>query len=268
MPISPPLIVLVHGLMVSDALTQTPVDPVAYWADIPSAIRSALGDSVEVVTLALPAAGSVAERAQALANLLAAATARQDREIHLLTHSMGALDARRAITTLGWGPSRGVRSLTTIGGPHLGSPVADLAVAVGGWALDWLASHGWDDQAAYNLTTEFCCEFNEATPDVAGVAYRYVAGAFSPAVGSVWDLPYAYCAVHGGPNDGLVAVESALRGGTPASGSVLWWETNHADELSQFPPPFGDGESHAERWVELVRTAVGVKGLWNEIDSF
>jgi len=51
-----------------------------------------------------------------------------DSPVHVIAHSMGGLDARYAISRLGMGER--IASLTTIGTPHQGTPVADLALGI------------------------------------------------------------------------------------------------------------------------------------------
>src|SRR3981081_981483 len=50
--------------------------------------------------------------------------------VHIIAHSMGSLDARLMIVDLGMADK--VASLTTIGGPHLGTTIADHVLDHGG----------------------------------------------------------------------------------------------------------------------------------------
>jgi triacylglycerol esterase/lipase EstA (alpha/beta hydrolase family) len=50
------------------------------------------------------------------------------RRVNLIGHSQGGLDGRVLISGLGWGDR--VASYTTIAGPHLGTPIADLAAGI------------------------------------------------------------------------------------------------------------------------------------------
>src|SRR3954463_8353189 len=75
----------------------------------------------------VPPASSVAARAQRLADLIRALP---EPRVNIVAHSMGGLDARYAISRLGLAPR--VASLTTIGTPHQGTPLADAGHALFG----------------------------------------------------------------------------------------------------------------------------------------
>src|SRR5207248_7006465 len=93
--------------------------------------------------------------------------------VDIIAHSLGGLDARYALAHCGL--AKRVRSLVTIGTPHRGTPLADLATegplalarrAVGALgmplaALDWLSTTALD-------------RFNREVTDIAGVRYACV----------------------------------------------------------------------------------------------
>lgn len=86
-----------------------------------------------------------------------------DRKVHLIAHSMGGLDARYAIHhNLG----KKVASLTTIGTPHHGSPIAN---AVLGRVLK-----GMGIGAVADLSPAAAARFNQEVPNHAGVRYQCV----------------------------------------------------------------------------------------------
>src|SRR6185436_14907353 len=114
----------------------------------------ALGHQVHVTRVAK--AAGIKRRAAELA-------AQIDRlpydRVNIIAHSMGGVDARYAISKLGL-DSR-VASLTTIGTPHRGTPLADAAARLGElrrlrWMLD---SIGANVDGLYDLTTERMQEF-------------------------------------------------------------------------------------------------------------
>ena len=72
---------------------------------------------------------------------------------------MGGLDARYMIVHLD-GMAAKVKTLTTIGTPHLGSPVADRILE--SRYADWVSTLGRiiDLEGAHDLTTEACERFN------------------------------------------------------------------------------------------------------------
>lgn len=72
------------------------------------------------------AIGSVELRGNQLAEILR--DAMPGEPLHIIAHSMGGLDARHAITNRKDIVTR-VKTLVTIGTPHLGSEVADAVVS-------------------------------------------------------------------------------------------------------------------------------------------
>ena len=168
-------------------------------------------------------------------------------KVHLVGHSQGGLDARVLVapagppvqTPIGWLAGRGyaphVASVTTIATPHFGSYVADaveqdipghnVAVMTLKRTMEIIAAlikrkpQNVDD-AVKALTREFMLEqFNPIIQDAEGVRYYAVAGdpisddAVIPALRLTYELLKRQPAsVGGGPNDGLVTVESSLFG--------------------------------------------------------
>jgi len=152
-------------------------------------------------------AGSVAARAQELAVCIRALP---HRRVNVIAHSMGGLDARYAIVRLGL-RSR-VASLTTIGTPHLGTPLADAGIALGErlGVCAALQRLGMDLGAFYDLTTVKMAEFNRAVPDMASVAYASVVGVARAKRRTHPLLVPGYLYLRGtsGENDGVVPAES------------------------------------------------------------
>ena len=93
-------------------------------------------------------------------------------------------------------------SLTTLGTPHQGTPIADIGATLGlGFAL----------AAFRDLTTERLAAFNREVKDVPSVAYASVVGALGDGVRRVHPLlipSYLYLRERIGPNDGLVPAPS------------------------------------------------------------
>lgn len=196
-------VVLVHGLFGYDVLERDGGRR-EYFRGVPRRLAD-LGCTVHVARVA-PVA-SVATRAAALARFVRALP---DRRVNLVAHSMGGLNARYAIAKLGLGAR--VASLTTIGTPHRGTPVADLGVAVCrglglGRVLDRV---GLERDAFRDLTTASAAAFNEAVRDVPGVAYGSIVGAVRrtqrahPLLVASWALLLGAA----GANDGLVPADS------------------------------------------------------------
>jgi triacylglycerol lipase len=123
---------------------------------------------------------------------------------------MGGLDARYAISRLGLHGR--VASLTTIGTPHRGTPLADSSA----WLLgDFqalrraLAVVGVD--GVYDLTTKRMNDFNRLVVDSADVSYASVVGAVRPGrsvVHAMLTPGHAYLLRKSGVNDGIVPAQS------------------------------------------------------------
>jgi len=186
-----PTVVLVHGLFGFTRLL---------WLEYfrqPRRLYEQMG--MRVVVPSLPWAGSIEQRARTLAAQLAD----EQGPLHLVAHSMGGLDARYWITHLG-GCAK-VASLTTLGSPHRGSPVADYVCSVRSPFRLFAGVH--------SLTMAAMQQFNAATPDHADVIYRSYA-----AVRPVDQLPWfmrRYARIiqqAEGDNDSLVSSTSAAWG--------------------------------------------------------
>lgn len=131
-------------------------------------------------------------------------------KVHIIAHSMGGLDARHMIVDHDMADR--VATLTTIGTPHHGSPVADHLEQPGGAFLLKMLDRVLDVDGVSDLTTQACEEFNrraehfEATNTVVYstyCAFENVTDVFAPLV------PGWFLVSHtDGRNDGLVSVRS------------------------------------------------------------
>lgn len=114
-------IVLVHGATTKGSRLQIGLfDLGEYFRGI-KGYYEATGTPVYVVELSTD--GSIGERAAVLKNFLE--TDLKGKMVNLVGHSLGGLDSRYVVSVL---KSTQVASITTIGTPHRGSPVADWAV--------------------------------------------------------------------------------------------------------------------------------------------
>ncbi len=188
---------------------------------------------------------SIAERAAELAAFVREVPARR---VNLVAHSMGGLDARYALARLGL--DRHVASLTTVGTPHLGTPLADLGAAARVWSA--LGRMGLNVEAFHDLTTARMAEFNRAVPDARGVAYASVVGA-PPARRGVTPLllpSWLWLERAAGANDGMV----------PAA-SQRWGEVLREVEADHFAQiGWSRRFDAAELYAELLRELRG-RGL-------
>ncbi len=119
-------IILVHGLFGFSQLTFGGLKVTDYFREIPEALRR--DGHVVPEPPRLNPGGSVAERAQDLKNYLQDVN-RGDvfqKQVHIIGHSLGGLDSRFMISKLDMADR--VLSLTTLGTPHHGTPLADIVV--------------------------------------------------------------------------------------------------------------------------------------------
>jgi triacylglycerol lipase len=253
-------IVLVHGLFGFDRLTLGGAD---YFRLIPKTLRDA--GHVVPKPPRLNLAGRIEDRAVDLRTFLTTHPDVVSKPVHLIAHSMGGLDARFMLHRDPELTSR-VKTLTTIGTPHHGSPIADLVVAGGHPLLArFLARLGVDIHGIGDLTTEACRRFNGNIGDPPGVRCFSIAGRFDPptilgAPLGVLAITYTLIRNREDDNDGLVSVESAKFGADPVNWKYLGaWEANHFRLINwgaNFVPTPAElaDESIAEKYKALVAT--------------
>jgi triacylglycerol lipase len=192
-------VVLAHGICGFDAIQIGPVKR-EYFQGVGAHLK---GLGMEVHIFPVCALGSVARRAEDLARRIAEVPAKR---VNIVAHSMGGLDARYAITRLGMAEK--VASLTTVGTPHLGTPLADVGGFVGDrlGLLKILEKMGFGFEGIRDLTTSGMEAFNRDVPNHPRVTYGcYLAAA--PRAISVNPLlvaSYLFLSHHSGDNDGIV----------------------------------------------------------------
>jgi triacylglycerol lipase len=239
-------IVLVHGLLGFDALRVGRVRLRGYFPGVEESMRVG-GNRVHCAKLH-PTDGIV-HRAEQLRAFLDSVSLTEP--VHLMTHSMGGLDARYMISRLGMAGR--VLSLTTIGTPHRGSPIADWGVhRLGQYVKPLFQFFAVPDQAFYDLTTEACRTFNADVPDAPTVRYFSVAGRCTLAwLGPQWLIPYTVIRRTEGANDGMVSVASATWGE-----QTDVWDGDHIS-LVNWPNPqacaLGVWRSRQKQYAGLVR---------------
>ncbi|KAK3316677.1 Alpha/Beta hydrolase protein [Apodospora peruviana] len=210
-------IVLAHGLLgfAELKLAGTYLPTIKYWRGIKEAL---IERNAEVITASVPPSGSIEHRAAKLTKDIEAQAKR--RSVNIIAHSMGGLDARYMVSQL-QPSSVDVKSLVTVATPHHGSAFADyLMDEIGPDYLPrlydiWERTTGWEPAAFSQLTTKYMAEeFNPRTPDDPTVRY-FSYGAMvrnKPPLLSPFRLSHRVIEKNGGPNDGLVSVESAKWG--------------------------------------------------------
>lgn len=213
-------VVLAHGLFGFDQV-ELAGKRIEYFREVPKKLRK-MGLDVHVARVS--PVGDVVTRASQLAEQIEAIPAKK---VNVIAHSMGGIDARYAISRLGI--SGKVASLTTIGTPHRGTPIADygsklthgkygVAKAFGGFGLPL---GGIED-----ATTTKMGRFNRRVHDVPGVHYAScvanVAGGVR-AVSTMLVPSYLFLAGFEGENDGIVPSASQQWGNVLAHIDADHW---------------------------------------------
>jgi triacylglycerol lipase len=195
----------------------------------------------QVYTPRVPPASSISARAQRLADLIRALP---EPRVNIVAHSMGGLDARYAISQLGLAPR--VASLTTIGTPHHGTPLADAGHALFGTVMR-LLRRIVDLSAFGDLTTAGMARFNAEVPDSPEVAYASVVGRSGKLKTNPLLWPsHLYLAEMSGPNDGVVPTASQAHGDV-----VREIEADHWAQIGWWPRGFDAASLYEELLREL-----------------
>ncbi|KAI0601494.1 triacylglycerol lipase [Biscogniauxia sp. FL1348] len=208
-------IVLAHGLLGFAELQVAGgwLPAIHYWRGISDALAA---NGVQVIRSAVPPSSRIEQRAEKLAQDIGAAAA--GREVSIVAHSMGGLDARYMISRLRPRDVR-VRSLVTIASPHRGCSFADyLFDEIGAdnvpKVFKFVEGAGIDTGAFGQLTRRYMTEtFNPETPDDPDVRdFSYGAMMDPPSLLNPFRQSYRVVSQAEGPNDGLVSVESSKWG--------------------------------------------------------
>ena len=171
-------------------------------------------------TSAISAANSVAARAAELGHQIDRVLSETGAtKVNIVAHSMGGLDARFLISSLGYGDR--VASLSTISTPHRGTPVADFLEKIDSHFLAALADlyaamvlegsklANMDTYAAVkDLTTLQSSLFNIHNPDDAGVYYQSWGGAKGGDISFILRLNWWFLSNYG-ENDGVIPLASS-----------------------------------------------------------
>lgn len=209
-------ILLVHGILMRDDY------PLSYWGRIPKALAA---EGARVYLANNDAWGSIEDNAEYLRarvdEILAETGAGK---VNIIAHSKGGLDSRYLVSSLARGDR--IASLTTLNSPHRGAPIATLVLGelpvlneTTGLIVDMAYSSYLRDgnpnvkRATSQLTPESMAAFNERNPDDPRVYYQ----SWTSAIDGDYPMPafafmYELTASQGGPNDGVVPVESAKWG--------------------------------------------------------
>jgi triacylglycerol lipase len=216
-------LVLAHGLMGFDEIRLIPgnvLPGIAYWRGIKEAYTE---HGIQCITTAVRPTASITKRAEMLmyqiASKIPAVAPGQFRDVNIIAHSMGGLDARYMISRLCPDPSLfRVRSLTTIATPHRGSSAADMLFRDIGPDLlpqiyRLLDRFHIDHGAFSQLTTTYIqSHFNKTVPNNPEVRYFSYGASATPHLFSIFRISHDLMQEVEGPNDGLVSVKSSKWG--------------------------------------------------------
>ncbi len=200
-------VVLAHGILGFDKLS---VGNAAYFRGVEPRLSR---HGTRVYAFKVRPVASIAARAE---DLVRAVNELDAKRVNIIAHSMGGLDARYAVAKLGL--HKRVASITTVGTPHRGTPLADFGTNLWGLApaarviLDTV---GIDISGFFELTTEKMQRFNADVPDARGVFYGSWLALASGGVASTNPLllpTWRLIRERAGENDGLVPSSSQAWG--------------------------------------------------------
>ncbi|CAJ0844078.1 15825_t:CDS:2 [Entrophospora sp. SA101] len=236
-------IVLCHGLFGFDKLgpDAIPYLQIHYWGGVQEALKK-LG--AKVVTTKVPRTGCIRARALALHRILESTL--HGFELNLLAHSMGGLDCRYLITHLPT-DNCSIRSLTTIGTPHRGSPFMDWCrdnIGLGKLSKSFESAEKAVDDLLKELEERchFCMNsFNKNTPNHPSIFYYSYGAATEIPIWSPLYFPYQIIREKEGQNDGLVSLKSAQWGRYVRTVECDHWDLTDSwrlklNSLNQFDP--------------------------------
>jgi triacylglycerol lipase len=216
-------VVFCHGMLAFSLLKMQIPDNLNCFSLLRGTLRER---GIPVLFPQVPATSGVTPRAEQLREQILRWT---EEPVNLIAHSMGGLDARYMISSLGMGDH--VATLTTVSTPHRGSYLADWFLANYRQRVPLLLALealGFNVDGFKDCRPAVCRKFNEENPDHPKVRYFSYGGdvpqsRLSPFLRRAWNVltPVE------GPNDGMVSVASARWG--EYLGSI------HADHFAQTP---------------------------------
>jgi triacylglycerol lipase len=245
------------------------IGPVHYFNGVAEDLNATYAGRVHAEPFTTKPLGTVAERAKVLADQITAKFGGEP--VHIFAHSMGGLDARFLVAQHTSPAAEQVKSITAIGTPHNGSPVATLLNKLN--PLDGLThlvslfprvdsileELKTNFNALHDLSEEQAAAFNARCPDQPGVKYHEVVGlsrVASPHTSVPFRLPFGFLHSRGLDSDGVVPVTSATR---PGRGPLESWPGDHADLVGHDldhgatgKPAFFDHLAAHRRLVEKV----------------
>jgi triacylglycerol esterase/lipase EstA (alpha/beta hydrolase family) len=254
-------IVLVHGWTGFEN-----IGPLGYFYQVRNNLE-ALGYPIAIAIL--DPYNSVDIRGEQLSNFVTATLqAQRARKVDLIGHSQGGIDSRYAASDAGGGKGDQIGAIITIGTPHYGTPITDVALGllpgastqVLAFFLNFLgaaqAQQSDAEASLYTLSETYMQgEFNVLYTDDPRVQYMSWSGdtciggiGCGDAVDALLLFSYQILAGIAGPNDGLVPESSAVWG--EYLGSI---PADHIDEIGQIAGFTGLNYDHVESFRQNAR---------------
>jgi triacylglycerol lipase len=202
-------VVLAHGLFGFATIHCGPFTLASYFRGVPEFLRAR---GVRVFTPRIHPTAGIERRARKLAERIEGVFPGEP--VHLVGHSLGGLDVRALANQPEW--EGRVLSITTVGSPHLGSPLAERARERFGRVYALLRQVGWDHDGFLDVLPDRARAWHDRTPSPPFVPCYHVAGD-TPADDVCWPLraTHHHLARAVGANDGLVPLSSASAFGRP-----------------------------------------------------
>jgi len=252
-------IILAHGILGFDRIGR-----LEYFNGIKAYLEGKY-EGVKVLTTEVSATGSIEMRGKQLRTQVLTALGHNgqppslnpEARTHVIAHSMGGLDSRYMLSpdnadneTID--TAQLIASLTTVGTPHKGSPIADLfslpldgrarlkvSTFLEGQVIASLALVGISNQGLRDLTTQKMADFNANYRDSDRVRYFWTAG-IGRSTASATSVPFLplheYLSLIGESedetiSDGVVPLASARREEAGWEPVGRLWDADHADEV-------------------------------------
>jgi triacylglycerol lipase len=217
-----------HGLFGTERYGAGPIHAGDYYRGILKAVRAAGVDAY--APRVHPLAG-VYRRTWKLAERIRLKYG--DSTIHMIGHSMGGLDARLLATDPAW--AKRIVSITTIGTPHLGTPLADIAAARLRLLYHGMERFGVDVDGLHQVTRRHTSKLTADWTDPPRTVCWSIAGMPAPSQMFFGLRPtHAWMMKTIGPSDGLVPVESAQGWGDP----LPEWPHDHFRQINWMTAPW------------------------------
>lgn len=241
-------VVMCHGLFGTERFGAGPIHAGDYYRGILKAVRA---EGVDAFAPRVHPLAGVYRRTWMLAQRITKKYG--DRPVHIIGHSMGGLDARLLATDPAW--SRRILSITTIGTPHLGTPLADVAARKLSLLYVGLEKFGLTLDGLHQVSRQFTRDLTADWTDPDRAACWSIAG--DPDPGNMFfglRPTYALLRKWEGPSDGLVPKESAEGWGEP----LPPWPHDHFRQINWMTPPWVH-PTVIRSYIELIERIASVE---------